>query len=45
LLIFGYPLMQAIAPASKRLTLWAFLSIAWLLVNWWPTIACTSPPV
>jgi len=35
-LIFGYPLMQAIAPASKRLTLWAFLSIACLLVNWWP---------
>jgi len=35
-LIFGYPLMQAIAPASKRLTFWAFLSIAWLLVNWWP---------
>lgn len=35
-LIFGYPLMRAIAPASKRLTLWAFLSIAWLLVNWWP---------
>ena len=35
-LIFGYPLMQTIAPASKRLTFWAFLSIAWLLFNWWP---------
>ena len=35
-LIFGYPLMRAVAPASKRLTSWAFLSIAWLLVNWWP---------
>jgi hypothetical protein len=35
-LIFGYPVIRAIAPASKRLTLWAFLSIAWLLVNWWP---------
>lgn len=35
-LIFGYPLLRAIAPASKRLTLGAFLSITWLLVNWWP---------
>ena len=35
-LIFGYPLMRAIAPASKRLTFWAFLSVAWLLINWWP---------
>jgi len=35
-LIFGYPLMQTIAPASKRLTFWAYLSIAWLLSNWWP---------
>jgi hypothetical protein len=35
-LIFGYPLMQAILPASKGLTLAAQLSIAWLLVNWWP---------
>lgn len=35
-LIFGYPLMQAIAPASKRLTFWAYLSLAWLLASWWP---------
>ncbi len=35
-LIFGYPLMQTIAPASKRLTFWTFLSIAWLLFSWWP---------
>ncbi len=35
-LVLGYPLMQTIAPASKRLTFWAFLSIAWLLFSWWP---------
>jgi hypothetical protein len=35
-LIFGYPLMQTIAPASRRLTFWAYLSIAWLLSSWWP---------
>jgi hypothetical protein len=35
-LIFGYPLMQTILPASKRLTLAAHLSIAWLLFSWWP---------
>ena len=35
-LIFGYPLMQSILPASKALTLAAHLSIAWLLFSWWP---------
>ena len=35
-LIFGYPLTQTILPASKGLTLAAHLSIAWLLLNWWP---------
>ncbi len=35
-LIFGYPVIKAIVPASKGLTLAAYLSIAWLLVNWWP---------
>jgi len=35
-LIFGYPLMQTILPASKGLTLAAYLSIAWLLLSWWP---------
>ena len=35
-LIFGYPLMQTILPASKELTLAAYLSIAWLLFSWWP---------
>lgn len=34
--IFGYPLMQTILPASKGLTLGANLSVAWLLLNWWP---------
>ena len=35
-LIFGYPLMQTLLPASKGLTLAAHLSIAWLLFSWWP---------
>lgn len=35
-LIFGYPLMQTLLPASKGLTLAAHLSIAWLLLSWWP---------
>lgn len=35
-LIFGYPLMQTILPASKGLTLAAHISIAWLLFSWWP---------
>ena len=35
-LIFGYPLMQTILPSSKGLTLAAYLSIAWLLLSWWP---------
>ncbi len=35
-LIFGYPLTQSILPASNGLTLGAYLSIAWLLSNWWP---------
>ena len=35
-LIFGYPLVQTILPASNGLTLGAHLSIAWLLFSWWP---------
>ena len=35
-LIFAYPLMQTLLPASKGLTLAAHLSIAWLLFSWWP---------
>jgi len=35
-LIFGYPMVRAISPASTGLTRAAHLSIAWLLFNWWP---------
>ena len=35
-LIFGYSLVQTMLPAPKGLTLAAYLSTAWLLINWWP---------
>ena len=35
-LVFGYPLVRAIAPASKTLTWAAYLATAWLLFSWWP---------
>lgn len=35
-LIFGYPTIKAALPASKGLTLATYLSIAWMLVSWWP---------
>jgi len=35
-LFFGLPLMRAIAPSSIGLTRAAQVSIAWLLLNWWP---------
>lgn len=35
-LIFGYPLVQSTLPASKGLTFAVYLSIGWLLANWWP---------
>ena len=35
LLIFGYPLVRAISPASIGLTRAAHFSISWLLLNWW----------
>ena len=35
-LIFGYPLVRAVAPASGTLTRLAHLAIAWVLINWWP---------
>jgi hypothetical protein len=35
-LFFGLPIMRAIAPASMLLTRAAQISIAWLLLNWWP---------
>ena len=34
-LLFGYPLLQRAGQASG-LTTATYLSIAWLLVNWWP---------
>lgn len=35
-LVFGYPLVRAVAPASLGLTRAAHVSIAWLLLNWYP---------
>jgi hypothetical protein len=35
-LIFGYPVVQRVLPQSKGLSFAAYLSIAWLLANWWP---------
>jgi len=34
--IFGYPLVQRVLPESRRLVFAAYLSIGWLLSNWWP---------
>ena len=35
-LIFGYPLVQTFVPATRGLTLAAYLAVAWLLISWWP---------
>jgi hypothetical protein len=35
-LIFGYPLVKNVLPQSKGLAFAAYLSIGWLLINWWP---------
>ena len=35
-LVFGYPVVRAISPASAGLTRAAHVSIGWLLSNWWP---------
>lgn len=35
-LIFGYPMVRAVLPASTGLTRTAHVSIAWVLSNWWP---------
>jgi hypothetical protein len=35
-LVFGYPLVRAIAPSSPLLTRAVHLSITWLMVSWWP---------
>ena len=35
-LIFGYPLVKNVLPQSRGLAFAAYLSIGWLLANWWP---------
>jgi hypothetical protein len=35
-LVFGWRYIRAISPASRALTLAAFVSTAWLLISWWP---------
>ncbi len=35
-LIFGYPLIRAIGSASRGRTLAAYLSLSWVLLQWWP---------
>lgn len=35
-LLFGFPVVRAISPASELLTRSSHLAIAWLLLNWWP---------
>jgi hypothetical protein len=35
-LIFGYKAVHRVLPQSKALAFAAYLSIAWLLANWWP---------
>jgi len=34
-LIFGFPSVRAIQPASLGLSRAAHISISWLLINWW----------
>ncbi|MEW5939291.1 MAG: hypothetical protein AB1750_06505 [Chloroflexota bacterium] len=35
-LVFGYPAVQRVLPRAKGLAFAAYLSIVWLLANWWP---------
>ncbi len=35
-MLFGFPIVRAISPASGLLTHAAHVSVAWLLFNWWP---------
>jgi hypothetical protein len=35
-LVYGYPLIQRIQHATKRLRTAVYLSISWLLIGWWP---------
>jgi len=34
-LVFGYPMVRTVSPASKGLTRAAHFAITWLLSNWW----------
>jgi hypothetical protein len=34
-LIYGWPMMSRLANGSTRMTWAMFVSIAWLLLNWW----------
>lgn len=34
-LIFGYPLIRAIGSASRSLALATYLSLSWVLLQWW----------
>lgn len=35
-LVFGWQYLRPVSPASRRLTVASFVSIAWLLISWWP---------
>ncbi|MDD5050481.1 MAG: hypothetical protein PHV93_01935 [Candidatus Pacebacteria bacterium] len=35
-LIFGYKSVKNVMPEAKNFTLATYISIAWLLMNWWP---------
>lgn len=35
-LIFGYPAVKRVLPQSRGLAFAAYLSIGWMLANWWP---------
>jgi predicted membrane channel-forming protein YqfA (hemolysin III family) len=37
-LIFGLPIMRRISPDSKARAWAMYLSIAWLMISWWPHI-------
>jgi hypothetical protein len=35
-LLFGYPVVKKAVPSSKKLALFTYLAIAWLIISWWP---------
>jgi predicted membrane channel-forming protein YqfA (hemolysin III family) len=37
-LLFGLPIMRSISPDSKTRAWAMYLSIAWLMISWWPHI-------